>query len=63
MAQRLSPDDVGLQLIENATATALGLVVLIALLAPVSGAHLNPVVTVVLALLDRETPAGRSWRT
>ena len=29
MAQRLSPDDVGLQLLENATATALGLVVLI----------------------------------
>ena len=54
MAQRLSPDDVGLQLLENATATALGLVVLIALLAPVSGAHLNPVVTVVLAVLDRD---------
>lgn len=53
-AQRLSPGDTGLQLLENAVATALGLVVLITLLAPVSGAHLNPVVTVVLAALDRD---------
>ena len=45
MAERLSPGDVGLQLLENAIATALGLAVLIVLLAPVSGAHLNPVVT------------------
>jgi len=44
-AQRLSPDDVGLQLLENALVTALGLTVLIAWLGPVSGAHLNPVVS------------------
>jgi glycerol uptake facilitator-like aquaporin len=44
-AQRLSPDDVGLQLLENALATGAVLVVLIALLGPVSGAHLNPVVS------------------
>jgi len=57
-AQRLSPTDVGLQLLENSTATALGLAVLILLLAPVSGAHLNPAITLVLAVLDHETPAN-----
>jgi len=50
-AQTLSPGDVGLQLFENAFATALGLGVLIAVFAPVSGAHFNPVVTLVDALL------------
>jgi glycerol uptake facilitator-like aquaporin len=45
MAQRLSPTDVGLQLLENSTATALGLAVLILIFAPLSGAHFNPVVT------------------
>jgi len=44
-AQRLSPHDTGLQLLENSLATTLGLAVLIALLGPVSGAHLNPVVS------------------
>ncbi len=44
-AQRLSPGDVGLQLLENALVTALGLTVLIAWLGPVSGAHFNPVVS------------------
>ncbi|MDP9402956.1 MAG: aquaporin family protein [Actinomycetota bacterium] len=44
-AQRLSPDDAGLQLLENAAATAAGLVAIILALGPVSGAHLNPVVT------------------
>ena len=47
MASRLSPNDVGLQLLENSLATALGLAVLIAVLAPVSGAHFNPVVSIV----------------
>jgi glycerol uptake facilitator-like aquaporin len=45
MAQRLSPNDVGLQLLENAAATAGALIGLILLFGPVSGAHLNPVVT------------------
>lgn len=45
MAARLSPQDVGLQLLENSVATALGLAVLIAWLGPVSGAHLNPAVS------------------
>jgi len=44
-ASQLSPGDVGLQLFENAAATAAGLVALILALGPVSGAHFNPVVT------------------
>lgn len=44
-ASALSPDDIGLQLLENSFATAIGLAVLIAVFATVSGAHFNPVVT------------------
>jgi arsenate reductase len=44
-AERLSPDDVGLQLLENAAATAAGLAALILALGQVSGAHFNPVVS------------------
>ena len=47
MASRLSPDDVGLQLLENAAATAAALIALIWMLGAVSGAHFNPVVTLV----------------
>lgn len=50
-AQRLSPGDVGLQLLENAAATAAGLYVIILMVGPVSGAHLNPVVSLVDAHL------------
>src|SRR6476659_6133687 len=49
MASRLSPNDVGVQLLENAVATAGALIALIWMLGAVSGAHLNPVVT----LIDR----------
>jgi len=52
-AQRLSPDDVGLQLLENSTATALALVALIVTFGAVSGAHLNPVVTLAERLRRR----------
>lgn len=44
-AERLSPGDDGLQLLENSAATALGLMALILAFGPVSGAHFNPVVT------------------
>jgi glycerol uptake facilitator-like aquaporin len=44
-AERLSPNDVGLQLLENAIATGAGLVALILAFGPVSGGHFNPVVT------------------
>jgi glycerol uptake facilitator-like aquaporin len=47
MASRLSPDDVGLQLLENAAATAAALIGLILMFGAVSGAHFNPVVTLV----------------
>ncbi|MBD3943975.1 aquaporin, partial [Microbacterium sp. NEAU-LLC] len=57
-AQRLSPTDVGLQLFENAFATALGLAVLILVFATVSGSHFNPVVTLVDVALHR-----KKWST
>jgi len=44
-AARLSPDDVGLQLLENALVTGAGLVALILAFGPVSGGHFNPVIT------------------
>ncbi len=47
MASRLSPNDVGLQLLENAAATAGALIGLILMFGGVSGAHFNPVVTLV----------------
>jgi glycerol uptake facilitator-like aquaporin len=47
MAQTLSPTDVGLQLLENAIATCGGLFGLILMFGPVSGAHFNPVVSLV----------------
>jgi arsenate reductase len=50
-AQRLSPHDVGVQLLANSIATGAGLVALILALGPVSGAHLNPVVTLADRLL------------
>jgi glycerol uptake facilitator-like aquaporin len=45
-AQRLSPHDVGLELLENAAATAAGLYAIILMFGPVSGGHFNPVVSV-----------------
>jgi arsenate reductase len=44
-AQTLSPGDVGLQLFENAAATAAGLFAIILMFGPVSGGHFNPVVS------------------
>jgi arsenate reductase len=44
-AERLSPDDVGLQLLESSIATAGGLMALILAFGSVSGAHFNPVVS------------------
>jgi glycerol uptake facilitator-like aquaporin len=57
-AQRLSPNDIGVQLLENSTATVLGLAVLILLFGPASGAHFNPVVSVVDWWLGRLSGSG-----
>lgn len=45
-AQRLSPSDPGLELLENAVATGVALVAIILAVGSVSGAHLNPLVSV-----------------
>jgi glycerol uptake facilitator-like aquaporin len=57
MAVQLSPHEVGLQLLENSTATVFGLAALILIFGPMSGAHFNPVVTLADCVLQ-----GRSWR-
>lgn len=57
-ARQLSPNDVGLQLLQNSTATVLGLTVLILLFGPVSGAHFNPVVSTADWLLGRKAGTG-----
>ncbi len=56
-AQRLSPSDTGLQLLENALATGAALAAIILAVGAVSGAHLNPVVS----LLDAAF-GGLRWR-
>jgi arsenate reductase len=56
-AAQLSPNDVGLQLFENAAATAAGLFTFILMFGPVSGAHFNPVVSLVDAAFG-----GLRWR-
>lgn len=55
MASRLSAGDVGLQLLENAAATACALIGLILMFGAVSGAHFNPVVTILDRLLGTTT--------
>lgn len=56
-AQTLSPNDVGLELFENAAATAAGLFTIILMFGPVSGGHFNPVVSLADACFG-----GISWR-
>src|ERR1700727_3719210 len=56
-AQRLSPGDTGLELLENSAATAAGLFAIILMFGPVSGAHFNPVVSFADAALG-----GMRWR-
>jgi glycerol uptake facilitator-like aquaporin len=57
-AAQLSPNDVGLQLLENSIATAFGLAVLIVMFGPVSGAHFNPAVSLADWLLGRRSGTG-----
>jgi hypothetical protein len=56
-AQTLSPNDLGLQLFENAATTAAGLYTIILMFGPVSGGHFNPVVS-----LADATFGGLRWR-
>jgi arsenate reductase len=56
-AQTLSPGDTGLQLFENAAATAAGLFAIILMFGPVSGGHYNPVVSLADAAFG-----GLRWR-
>jgi len=56
-AQQLSPNEIGLELLENAAATAVGLYTIILMFGPVSGGHLNPIVSLVDAAFR-----GISWR-
>jgi len=56
-AQRLSPHDTGIELLENALATGAALVAIILAVGSVSGAHLNPAVSVVDAIFG-----GLRWR-
>jgi glycerol uptake facilitator-like aquaporin len=58
MAERLAGGNVALALLGNTLATGAMLAVLIEMLAPVSGAHFNPAVSLVLGL-QRELPAAR----
>ena len=60
MAARLSPRDVGIQLLENSTATAFALGTLILIFGPVSGAHFNPVVSAADWFLGRRAGTGLS---
>lgn len=55
-AQQLSPGAVGLQLLENSTATVLALAALILTFGPVSGAHFNPAVTLAEASTGKLEP-------
>jgi glycerol uptake facilitator-like aquaporin len=56
-AQRLSPGNTGLELFENAVATAAGLFAVILMFGSISGGHYNPIVSFVDAAFG-----GLSWR-
>src|SRR3984957_8335796 len=56
-AQRLSPGDTGLELLENAAATAAGLFAIILMFGPFSGGHFTPVVSFAGAAVG-----GLAWR-
>jgi glycerol uptake facilitator-like aquaporin len=56
-AATLSPGNTGLELLENAAATAAGLYAIILMFGPVSGGHFNPVVSFVDAAFG-----GVRWR-
>lgn len=57
MAEQLAQGNLAIALLANTAATVAVLLVLIALLAPISGAHFNPAVSLVMAVANKS-----SWR-
>jgi glycerol uptake facilitator-like aquaporin len=60
MGERLSGGNVALALLGNTLATGAGLVVLIGVFGPVSGAHFNPAVTLAMLIRRAITPGAAS---
>lgn len=60
MADRLT-DDVALSLLANTIATGAALVVLISVLGPISGAHFNPAVTLVMVMRRSQRAVEGAW--
>ena len=67
MAERLAPTNPALALLANSIATGCALVALIVTFAPLSGAHMNPLVSIALALRGdhawRDVPGYSSVRS
>lgn len=61
MGEQLSGGNVAIALLANALATGFGLYVLIASLGPISGAHFNPLVTIMQRLRGEPTAAPWPW--
>ena len=61
MGERLSGGNVAIALLSNSIATGAALVALILTFGPISGAHMNPVVTLAEALRTRRDEDGLSW--
>ena len=57
MGEQLAGGNAAIALLANALATGLGLFVLISCLAPISGAHFNPIVSAIEAFEGRLSPA------
>lgn len=63
MAEQLSGGNTALALLANTLATVFALYVLIEVLGPVSGAHFNPLVTLVMAIKQPGAPANKAQHT
>ncbi len=61
MAERLAGGNMAVALLANTLATVFALFVLIELLGPISGAHFNPLVTLVLLYKAAKTHANKAW--
>ena len=62
MAERLAGGNLAVALLGNTIATAAMLFVLISMLGPISGAHFNPAVSLVMRLRGAGTTAELGWR-